>query len=232
MVTSGPFRGIIFDVDGTLIDSNDAHAHAWADVFGAFGFDVPFERVRPLIGMGGDQILARLAHLSDEQEPGSRINAERKLLFRQHYLPSLRPAPGARSLVEALRRRRIGLVVATSAAADELEALLAQADVAGLLEAATAGDEVESSKPAPDVVDAALSTLRLPPGEVLMVGDTRYDIDAASRAGVRTVALRCGGARDDELEGAWAILDDPADLLRRLDDVLAGSPPEAIAPAP
>lgn len=232
MVTAGPFRGIILDVDGTLLDSNDAHARAWSDVFGAWGFDVPFERVRPLIGMGGDQILPRLLHLSPDQEPGSRISQERKELFKQHYLPRLRPTSGARALVEELRRRRLALIIGTSASADELEALLVQANVAGLVTDSTVADDVDSSKPAPDVVEEALARLGLPPDKVLMIGDTRYDIESAAQAGVRTVALRCGGAPDVELEGAWAILDDPADLLARLDEVLAGSPPEAIVAVP
>jgi HAD superfamily hydrolase (TIGR01509 family) len=231
----GPIRGIILDVDGTLLDSNDAHARAWSDVFGAFGFDVPYGRVRPLIGMGGDQILSRLVGLADEKAPGKDIARERQQLFRQHYLQSVRATRGARDLVLALKRRGLSLVIATSSGADEVDALLAQAGVLDLFPAGdgakTNKDDVESSKPAPDVVEAALEKLRLPASEVLMVGDTRYDVEAAGRAGVRTVALRCGGAADGELEGAWAILDDPAALVRRLDDVLAGSPPEAIASA-
>lgn len=223
-------RGLIFDIDGTLLHSNDAHALTWTEAFAAAGHDIPFERVRPLIGMGGGQILRRLLGLPDDVGEGARLAASRRRSLERE-LPALRPTRGARALLEALRARGIPLAVATSAEPDEARALLGQAGLADLLPLPPGAQDAETSKPAPDVVEVALHALGLPPGDVALVGDTPYDVEAARRAGVRAVALRCGGAPERALEGAWAVLDDPRDLLRHLDTVLAGRSPEASEPS-
>jgi HAD superfamily hydrolase (TIGR01509 family) len=203
---------MLLDIDGTLLDSNDAHARSWAEVFKRHGIDISFERVRPLVGEGGDKLLPQLTAIDAESAPGKALSAERRKVFLEDYLPGLRPTRGARLLVETLKARGVKVVIATSAGGEELSALLEQAGVADLIERATSSDD-GASKPDPDIVRAALEEGRLGADEALMVGDTPYDIEAATRAGVKTIALRCGGWWDDAaLAGAIAIYDDPAAL--------------------
>jgi HAD superfamily hydrolase (TIGR01509 family) len=211
---------VLFDIDGTLVDSNDAHARAWVDVFAERGYQVEFERVRPLIGMGSDKLLPSVSGIDPESAEGQALSERRKAVFKERYLPQLRPTAGAHDLVAALHDAQLTLVVATSAKAEEVQPLLEVAGAADLFDAAGSGDDVDRSKPDPDIVHAALERSGRQPGEAVMIGDTPYDIDAAAKAGVRCIALRCGGWWDDrDLAGAALIADDPADLLRRIREV-------------
>jgi HAD superfamily hydrolase (TIGR01509 family) len=221
---SGAIRGVILDVDGTLIDSNDAHARAWIDALTERGGRVSFDDVRRLIGMGGDKLLPRITGLQSDRPPGKQIVERRGHIFRERYLPHLQPLPGARPLLERLRRDGLQLAVASSAQEDELRPLLERAGVADLLEQRTSSDDAERSKPDPDIVQAALHRLRLAPGHVVMIGDTPYDVEAAQRAGIAIVALRSGGWDDAALAGAAAVYRDPADLLQHYDESVFGRP--------
>ena len=214
------YAGILVDIDGTLVDSNDAHASAWVDAFAAHGRDVPFARVRPLIGKGGDKVLAELAGLDEESAEGKAISDTRKALFKRDYVPGLRQTPGADRLIRWMLDAQLRVVVATSAKEDELRDLLGVCDGLALLGDATSSDDAERSKPDPDIIVAAVKKSELPADRLLMLGDTPYDVEAASRAGVATVALRCGGWPDERLGGAIAIYDHPAHLL----DALSTSP--------
>lgn len=222
MVLGGiPVRGVLLDVDGTLLDSNDAHAQSWVDIFKRHGLAIPFERVRPLIGKGGDKLLPELTGIDAESARGKAMSEERRALFLEDYLPGLEPTRGARQLVQALKAHGVRIVVATSANDKELGALLEQAQVADLIERATSSDD-GASKPDPDIIRAALAEAKLAPAEAVMVGDTPYDIEAAARSGVKTVALRCGGWwTDAALAGASAIYDDPAELAGAMVDISA-----------
>lgn len=207
-------RGVILDVDGTLVLSNEAHAQAWVDAFQEFGYDVDVARVRPLIGMGGDKLLpAVVPELSEERGPGQEIAERRKAIFRERYAAELEPTPGSRELLQHLRAQGLATIIASSASRDELDLLLAAARVADLVEAATTSSDAEESKPAPDIVGVALDRLQLSPDEVLMIGDTPYDIAAARGCGVGVIAVRSGGHDDESLAGALAIYADPAELL-------------------
>jgi HAD superfamily hydrolase (TIGR01509 family) len=208
---------VLLDIDGTLIDSNDAHAHAWVGAMAKHGYAVPFKKVRPLIGKGGDKLIPELIGLDPESGEAERIGETRAELFRAH-LSALRPTPGARALLLQMLTRGLTLVVATSAKPDEVTALLQQAGVADLIQAAASADNESSSKPDPDIVHAALSKTGRHPSAAIMIGDTPYDVEAALRARVATIALRCGGWPDDGLAGALAIYDDPADLLAHFDE--------------
>jgi len=208
-------RGVLLDLDGTLIDSNDAHAHAWVTALAASGFDIPFARVRRLIGMGGDKLLPEVAQLTKDSPQGQRISADWERIFTRDYQPHLRPFPQVRALVQRLREAGLQVAIASSSQAAQLDALLKVADIADLLDDMTSSDDAAQSKPAPDIVGAALRKIGLAPTETLLLGDTPYDIAAARQAGVRTVAVRCGGWDDVDLTGAVAIYDDPADLLTR-----------------
>jgi phosphoglycolate phosphatase-like HAD superfamily hydrolase len=221
---SRKLRGVILDVDGTLVDSNDAHARAWVAALQEEGFEVPFERVRPLIGMGGDKLLPEVTGLPEENPRAKRVGERRGGIFKERFLPSLRAFPRTRELLLRMREAGLKLAVASSAEPDELKALLRIAGAGDLIQGASSADDAGRSKPDPDVVHAALGRLALDPGGVVMIGDTPYDVEAAARAGVRAIALRCGGWGDDRLRGAIAIYDGPADLLARYEQSpLAGS---------
>jgi len=216
-------RVVLLDIDGTLIDSNDAHARAWVASLAEFGYVVTFERVRPLIGKGGDKILPELVGLDSESAEAKRMSEVRGEMFRTRELPHLKATPGARDLLLRFRADEYELSVATSAKADDVKATLEQAGVADLIETATSSDDAERSKPDPDIVRAALQRSRRPASHAVMLGDTPYDIEAATRARVRIVALRCGGWWSDEsLRGAAAIYDDPAALITHYDDSIFG----------
>jgi phosphoglycolate phosphatase-like HAD superfamily hydrolase len=210
----GPaLRTVLLDIDGTLIDSNDAHARAWVDSLRDHGYVIPFEEVRPLIGMGGDKMLPILTGLDPDSGEAKRMTETRSQLFLKRELPTLRPTKGARALLEHLTSIGMELVVATSSKPNEVQALLEQAGVADLIQLASSAGDSERSKPDPDIVKAALRMSGSLAAHSVMVGDTPYDIEAAARAKVPSIALRCGGWWDDAaLSGATAIYDDPAEL--------------------
>lgn len=216
----GATRGFLLDVDGTLLDSNDAHALAWERALAEHGFPVPFSRIRPLIGMGGDKMVPLLTGLAPDSPLAERLQERRGEIFRGELLPGLRPFPMARELLAELGRRRIRRVTATSASEDDLKALLARVGVAGLMDDAVTSDDVDRSKPDPDIVTMALQKAGLPSQQAVLVGDTPFDVAAAVRAGVPAIGVCSGGWGDHELQGAAVVLDDVAALYEHLDEVL------------
>jgi len=208
-------RGVVLDVDGTLIDSNEAHAHAWVQAMHENGYEVPFQKVAPLIGMGGDKVLPETIHVEKNSEIGQRISKRRKAIFKEMYLPHLRAFPRTLDLLRRMREQGLKLVIATSAEPDELQGLLhvIDAHAQDLFENETTAKDASHSKPDADVMRAAIERIQLPPQELLMLGDTAYDIEAAAKVHIGTVALRSGGWSDQDLKGAIAIYDAPADLL-------------------
>ncbi len=204
---------VLLDVDGTLIDSNAAHADAWAQALREHGVTVTGAQVRPLIGMGGDKLLPAIAGIDHESAQGKALSERKQAIFATR-LPALRPTRGARPFVEWLRHQSIQIVIATSAGEHEMHALLEQAGVADLIPRRTSKDDADESKPDPDIVHAALTKAGTAPQRTVMIGDTPYDIEAARRAGIGCIALRSGGHwRDADLAAAIAIYDDPAALL-------------------
>jgi len=217
-------RGVILDVDGTLVDSNDAHARAWVDALAEFGYQVPFERVRPMIGMGGDKVLPLLTGLSADDGKARQIAARREEIFESRYFPQVRPLAGAPELLARMKEEGMKLAVASSSKEEMLRKLLALVGAEDVLDAATSSDDADKSKPDPDIVKAALRRLGERPEHVVMIGDTPYDIQAAARAGVRAIAFRSGAWGDAELSGAVALYDGPEDLRRNFEkSVLAGA---------
>ena len=211
-------RAVLFDIDGTLIDSNDAHARAWVAALAEAGYDVPFERIRPMIGMGGDRILPEVTDgVRDDSPQGKAITKRRMAVFFDREFPTVRPVRGARELLEAVRKRGGRVVVATSAKRDELDKLLAVGDLGPLVDDASTSDDASESKPAPDVVGAALAKAHVEAQDAVMIGDTRFDVEAAHRAQVPCVALRCGGNDPATLSAAEAIYADPAELIGKLE---------------
>jgi HAD superfamily hydrolase (TIGR01509 family) len=208
-------RAVILDVDGTLIASNEAHARAFVDAAAEMDIDVEFEKVLRLIGKGGDKLIPEAFGFAKESE---RIDERKKEIFKERYLAKIEPTPGARQLLHRLRDDGIKLVVATSAAGDEVGGLLEQAGVADLVQDATSSSDAEESKPDPDIVEAALEKAGFPPEQVVMIGDTPYDVEAAKRAGVAIVGVRTGGWSDEDLRGAIAVYEDAAELLQHFDE--------------
>ncbi len=216
-------KGFLLDIDGTLLDSNEAHAKAWEHALRHYGYDVNHGEILTLIGMGGDRVLPALVpELDVSKGKGKEISEYRKKYLLNKIATKLKPTKGARELVMALKKRNIKLVVATSASSEEFEKLLKQAKVDDLLSEFTTSSDVKNSKPAPDVITAAFDKTGLVKNEVMMLGDTPYDISAADKNGIKTIALRSGGFSDEQLKDAVAIFDNPKDLLNNLDDILSG----------
>ncbi|ULH14313.1 HAD family hydrolase (plasmid) [Deinococcus sp. KNUC1210] len=198
-----------------MVESNDAHARAWTKAFHDEGFQIPFETVRPLIGMGSDQLVPKVSGVEKDTPEFKRLGDAWKRHFQAEELPHLQGQPGARALLLALQARGLKLIVGTSADEALVGDLLKIAGVQDILTEHTTASEVEASKPEPDIVQAAVKKLGLPPGEVLMVGDTPFDVESAGKAGVKTVFLRCGG--DDRTQNAAAVYASPQDFLDHLD---------------
>ena len=220
-------RGVILDVDGTLVLSNDALAQSWMEAMADFGYYITYEKVRPLIGMGGDKVLPKTIGLQKDSEDGIKISAKRKEIFKKRYLPVLQATPGSRELLEYMRVQGLKLAIASSSEKDELKALLQVAGASDLVQEVTSSSDASRSKPDPDVMQVTLQRIGLPANQVLMLGDTPYDIEAAAKVGVGTIALRCGGWTDPELKGALAIYNDPADLLDHYDTSPLGDSSQA-----
>lgn len=210
-------HGVILDVDGTLVDSNDAHAKSWVEAMAEHDYIVPFEKVRRLIGEGGDKVLPETIGIQAESEEGKQISSRRGEIFKERYLPSVRAFPSAQKLLDHMRTRGLKLAVASSAKPDELRALLQIVGAADLIEEKSSSKDVKNSKPDPDIMHVTMEKIGLPADEVVMLGDTPYDIESARKVGVGTIALRCGGWQDRDLAKALAIYTDAADLLSHYD---------------
>jgi HAD superfamily hydrolase (TIGR01509 family) len=215
----------ILDIDGTLVDSNYQHAIAWYRALRQHGHVLPIWRVHRHIGMGGDQLIAALCGDEVEAEHGDDIRAAEKVLYFE-LIDEVEPLEGARALLEDLKRRERRVVLASSAKPEETEHYLDLLDARGLADAWTSAGDVERTKPAPDLVEAALE--RIGGGPAVMVGDSTWDCLAAARAGVPTVAVLTGGFSEQELRdaGATEVFASLEELRRQLSHTpLAGTAP-------
>ena len=213
-------KAVIFDVDGTLVDSVDQHAQAWQDAFQDFGHAISFERIRAQIGKGGDQLLPVFLDEAEVAAKGKALEAHRGDILKSRYLPNILPFPEVRSLFERLRAAGVRIVLASSAKQEELAVYKKIAGIEDLLDAETSSDDAEKSKPHPDIFEAAKERLGgVAAREIVVIGDTPYDAEAAGKAGLRTVGVLCGGFAEADLlnAGCVAIYRDPADLLAQLD---------------
>lgn len=213
-------RAVIFDVDGTLIDSVDLHAAAWVEALAQVGIEVPFAAMRHEIGKGGDQLLPMFVpkeRLDREEETISSFRAD---LFKRKYLPRVRPFPGVPALFRRVRAAGQTVALASSGKADEVETYARIAEIGELVDVTTSADDADRSKPHPDIFEAVLAKLApIPPEQCMAIGDTPWDVIAAARAGLRTIGVLSGGFAEGELRaaGAVAIYRDPEDLLDRYD---------------
>jgi HAD superfamily hydrolase (TIGR01549 family) len=211
-------RAAIFDLDGTLVDSNELHVLAWQETFRYFGKEIPLERLREQIGKGGDQYLPVFLTEKEIREFGQEADEYRGEIFKKKYLPQVRPFPKVRELFERVRNDGKKIALASSGKDDEVRHYEKLAGIAGLADAMTTADQVAHSKPRSDVFIAALRTLgHLTTDEAIAIGDTPYDVEAAKRIDLPIIGLLCGGFSETVLrdEGACAIFRDPADLYER-----------------
>ncbi len=219
-------RGIILDLDGTLVDTNPAHVEAWRRAFASHGYDIPADRIAKEIGKGGDQLIPSIIGREAADRDGKAISEAHGEEFlaiarREHF----RLLPGAVELVEGLKARKLPTALATSSKEKFLKAV---ADSCGVdftkrVDVLVNADEADASKPAPDLVTAAVDKLGQPAAACVMIGDSPYDAEACGRAGVRCWGLLCGGFPEEALRtaGAVGVWHDPADLLAHLDELLA-----------
>jgi membrane protein len=209
---------LLFDIDGTLVDSNDFHVTAWQEVFAQAGHELTRELIHGQVGKGGDNLLPTLLpDLSEEeQEALAKAHGER---YKGRYMGQVRPFPGARDLLVRSKEAGLTVALATSASAEERDHYLELLDAHDLVDLSTSKDDVESSKPSPDIFAAAVAKAGVRPDQALVIGDTPYDVIAATRAGIGTIALLSGGFPEQELReaGALAVYRDPADLLAQFD---------------
>jgi phosphoglycolate phosphatase-like HAD superfamily hydrolase len=215
-------QAIIFDMDGTLVDSVDLHALAWERAFVEFGHQVTFEQARGQIGKGGDQLLPVFLSDAQQADHGEALEAWRGDLFKSAYLPMLRPFSAVPDLMKRIRDAGIRIAIASSAKQKELDVYLEIAGIKDWVDEVVSSEDAEQSKPAPDIFSAALKKLKLAPDAVIAIGDTPYDAQAATKAGIRAVGVLCGGFTEASLRegGCMAVYPGPASLLACFD----GSP--------
>jgi membrane protein len=210
---------VLFDIDGTLVDSNDHHVLAWKEAFAGIGARFDRQVIHDQIGKGTDMLVPTLLPDLDE-EAQERLGKAHGDAFKARYLAEVKPFPGARDLLARTHAAGLRVMLASSASKDELDHYLDLLDARELVSETTSADDVERTKPAPDIFATALDKIGSPPAdEVIVIGDTPYDVEAAGKCGVAAIAVRSGGFGDDVLTqaGAVAIHDDVAALLRDYD---------------
>jgi HAD superfamily hydrolase (TIGR01549 family) len=215
-------QAAIFDVDGTIIDSVDLHAKAWQAAFAKFDKKISLHQIRRQIGKGADQLLPVFFSKQELDEFGKELDEYRADLFKKEYLPKVKGFPKVRELFQRIKQDHKRIALASSAKAEELENYKKIAQITDLIESETSSEDADKSKPYPDIFEAALRQL---PGirlhQVIVVGDTPYDAEAAAKANLQTIGLLCGGGgwKEKHLRqaGCIAIYKNPADLLARYD---------------
>jgi phosphoglycolate phosphatase-like HAD superfamily hydrolase len=214
-------KAVIFDIDGTLVDSVDLHARAWQETFRKFGREIEFGRVRSQIGKGGDQLMPVFFSKEELDKFGEEMEKYRGDLFKRDYLPRVRPFPSVRALFERIARDGKRIALASSAKGDELKHYKDLANISDLVEEETSSDDAERSKPHPDIFAAALDRLGdVHTSDAVVVGDSPYDAEAAGKINLKTIGVLCGGFPEPDLRaaGCVAIFRDPTDLLARYEE--------------
>ena len=214
-------EAVIFDIDGTIVDSVDLHMKAWKAALEKFGKNISFDEIRLQIGKGEDQIISVFFSKEEAEDVAEEIEKYRSNLFRNEYLPIVKAFPRVRQLFERIKQDHKVIELASSAKKDELEIYKRIAAIGDLVDFETASNEAKRSKPFPDIFQAALKKLdHIQPERVIAIGDTRYDAEAAAKANLRTVGFLSGGSTEEELRqaGCVALYRNPADLLERYEE--------------
>jgi HAD superfamily hydrolase (TIGR01549 family) len=213
-------KAVIFDVDGTLVDSVDLHARAWQDAFHEFGLDIELEDIREQIGKGGDQLLPVFLTREEVDRDGPDLERHRSDILKARYLSEIKAFPKVPQLFQRIRADGIKIVLGSSAKSEELQVYKKIAGIEDLIDGETSSDDAEKSKPHPDVFQAAIAKLEgISKSDIVVIGDSPYDAEAASKTGLRTIGFRSGGFEETKLSdaGCIAIYEGPADLLARYD---------------
>ena len=212
-----PFRAVIFDLDGTLVDSNEFHIDSWDRAFRHFGKTFSYEELKKQIGKGSDNYLPEFLTSNEIKQFGKELDEYRSDLFKKEYLECVKPFPKVRELFERIRRDGKRILLASSGKKPETEYYIKLLQIEDLIDGQITAEDADSSKPAPDIFIAALARLSgVSPDDAIVVGDTRFDIEAAHKAGLAAIGFLCGGAADEKTlrkAGALAIYRHPADLL-------------------
>ena len=222
-------EAVIFDIDGTLVDTVDFHAQSWDRTFQHFGHQIPYEQIRAQIGKGSDKLmpvffsLEELNESDDGSSPtfGERMRDYRRELYKREYHSRIKAFPQVRELFKRIKAEGKRVALASSATKDDVATYKQIMDVEDLIDAATTTSEVESSKPEPDVFFVTLDKLGgIAPNNVIVVGDTPYDAEAAGKANLRTIGVLSGGFPEENLRqaGCIAIYQNIADLLSHYDE--------------
>ena len=198
-------KAAIFDVDGTLVDSVDLHAAAWQRALAKFGHDVSFIDARGQIGKGGDKLIPFFLSEAEQADHGKAMEEYRGELFRSEYLHLVRPFTAVPQLMHRLKEAGLKIAAASSAKQKELDVYLKAAGITDLMDASTCSNDVEDSKPDPDIFLAVLEKLGCRADEAVVIGDTPYDAIAATRAGIEVVGVLSGGFREEDLREAGCI---------------------------
>jgi HAD superfamily hydrolase (TIGR01549 family) len=209
-------KAFIFDLDGTLVDSNELHVESWDRAFRHFGKEFSRAELRQQIGKGSDQYLPEFLSAEEIRRFGKDLDDYRSKLFQREYLPHVQPFPKVRELFARIRSEGKQIVLATSGKKSEAKHYTKLLQIDDLIDGQTTADDADRSKPAPDIFQAALAKIdNVSAAEALVVGDTRFDLEAASKAGLSAIAFLCGGTDAAALRraGALAIYRDPAALL-------------------
>src|ERR1700760_3292046 len=216
-------KAAIFDIDGTLIDSVEGHAQAWAAAFSEYGFNVELAAVRRQIGKGPDQLLPTLLKPDQVERAGEAIDGRQGELFKTRHLSGVTAFPGVRDLFERLRDDGVKRVLGSSGKPADVEQAEAIADITGLVDAVATSEDVDRSKPSPDIVEAALKFIApAAAAQCVFIGDTPWDAEAAGRAGVIALGLSNPVFTDDELvaAGCQRVFKSIPDLPRHYDEVV------------
>lgn len=209
-------KAVIFDLDGTLVDSVDYHAEAWVKAFQQYGYDFSFDKLRQQIGKGSEYIVSDLLPPEEAEELESDLAGYRKQYYQENLLEKVQPFPKVKELFETIRADGKQIVLASAARQETIEHYKQLLGIEALIDGATSTDDVDKSKPEPDIFASALEKLKdISADEVIVVGDSPYDAIAAKKASLRPIGVLCGGFDRETLmeAGCVAIYRDPADLL-------------------
>jgi HAD superfamily hydrolase (TIGR01549 family) len=212
-------QGIIWDVDGTLVDSNDLHVRCWLEAFAHFGKELEADVIFQHIGKGGDLLVPDILGAKEMRRFGEELKSYRSKLFREKYLPEVTPFPGIRGLFERLRQRGLRMALGSSSDPEEVEYYTRLLQVADLIEGATSKKDARHSKPSPEIFGAALERLGTDEARTLAAGDTPYDILAGHRIPIAVAAVLSGGFARELLAKAEFVLDDVHHLEREIDRI-------------
>ena len=212
-------KAVLCDLDGTLLDSNHFHAEAWQRTLAEFGFQTDFEEVVKQIGKGGDNLLPCFVPEHKLKELEETLKSFRKDLFHREYMDRIVPFSDAGLLLRRMRQEGLRVALASSSDKEDLHAFLMLLRIHDVVEEPTTADDAEETKPAPDIFQVSVKKLQIESADAIALGDTPWDIQAAKKAGVDTVAVTCGGWKEDDLKdaGAIAVFRDPADILRNFE---------------